>query len=218
MSRTIDLKKHLPQVTKSEEMIEIMDTESKVFQEKWETLSVIQMNRFISTVDEKGIRWFERLLRIIRKGTLEDRRKKVYYEWNKKIIYTDRTLRELLDNLLGEDAYDIEFKYNDYEIIFEIYISKTDFNLAELFILLREIIPANEIIRFDLIIKELLQFESTYQDFNIQNYITGTNRHKCGTIHKRRAGVGSKTEIQVADRTNVVHNRIPKTGEIKTRS
>lgn len=213
MSRIIDLKKHLPQVTKSEEMVAIMDSESEVFQEKWDTLTVVQLNGFIATADDMGLRWFERLLRITRRGTLEERRGKVHYEWNKTIIYTDRTLRELLNNLLGEDAYEIEFIYNDYEIVFEIFISKTNFNLAELFILLREIVPANEIIKFIVTMKEEIRIEETFEEYKIHHYKVGDNLYRCGTIYEQSPAMVVTENVEISGTSEVAYNRPVKTGE-----
>lgn len=100
-------------------------------------------NTLILEADEEGISRWEKMLGIIPSGSLEDRRLKVYIEWNSNVIWTDRTLRQFLDLFLGRGTYEMELIYDKYALKIKLRLGKTKVGYNALLNELRKIIPAN---------------------------------------------------------------------------
>lgn len=109
----------------------------------WDEFYKTLKNTLILEADEEGIRRWEEMLGIIPSGSLEDRRLKVYIEWNSNVIWTDRTLRQFLDLFLGRGTYDLEFIYDKYALKIKVYFGSTKVRTDVLLDELRKIIPAN---------------------------------------------------------------------------
>lgn len=109
----------------------------------WDEFYRTIKNTLILEADEEGISRWEDMLGIIPMGSLEDRRLKVFLEWNSTVIWTDRTLRQFLDLFIGEGAYDLEFIYDKYALNIKLYLEKRQVSADNLLREMRAIIPAN---------------------------------------------------------------------------
>lgn len=144
--RYIDIHKHLPEqeIGSYLEIQNITEAENFVFRNTWESLAKIQLNRFILTADEVGISKFENMMNIEPLGSLEDRRKLVFYIWNRRIIYTVRTVEDMLDDLIGKDKYFLDLRASRFGVKLTVYAERGE-GLDEGVIsnTLRQAIPAN---------------------------------------------------------------------------
>ena len=154
LSRDVDISQHLPQdiIGKGLEFQEIRKVENIELTNLWQNINSVLNNMFIHLADERGISYYERLLEIDPEGSLEERRQKVFSLWNRRIIWTHRSLEEWLNESLGKENYKIELIYDEYIAEFVIYMDQTiEFKRAWLEKELRKIIPANLIIRWRLV-------------------------------------------------------------------
>ena len=104
--RKVDLNSYLPQVIgDAKEIIEMNRVEDIELTDIWKEADRNFWNRWILTSDERGLERYESLLQLEPEGSIDQRRRTAWYEWNKYIIYTDRSVRALLDGLLGADGY-----------------------------------------------------------------------------------------------------------------
>ncbi|MDK7354972.1 DUF2313 domain-containing protein [Peptoniphilus harei] len=147
LSRKVDLKSYNDYETigKSPDWIDWSDSESLEFDFVVKRILKIYADRFILQASEYGIRRYERILGIEpgKNESLEERRKRVYLLWNKKIRWTHRTLLKWLDVAVGNESYDVKLYYNDYGIEFRIFMDKGRVDHDYLIRNLRQIIPAN---------------------------------------------------------------------------
>lgn len=109
----------------------------------WDEFYRTLKNTLILEADEEGISRWEDMLGIIPMGSLEDRRLKVFLEWNSNVIWTDRTLRRFLDLFLGKDTYEMDLIYDKYALKIKVYFGTTNVTTNVLMDELRRIIPAN---------------------------------------------------------------------------
>ena len=103
-------------------------------------------DRFILTATSDGLNRYEKILGIEpgKNESLEDRRKRVYLLWNKKIRWTHRTFLKWLDVYLGKDNYKLSLDYDKYGIEIEVTIKESIyFDLDDFKMQVRDIIPAN---------------------------------------------------------------------------
>lgn len=154
LSRNVDIAQHLPQdiIGKGLEFQEIRKVENIELTKLWQNINSVLNNMFIHLAEERGISYYEQILGIDPEGTLEERRQKVFNLWNRKIIWTHRSLEEWLNESIGEGNYKIELIYDEYIAEFVIYMDKIiKFKKEWLEKELRKIIPANLIIRWRLV-------------------------------------------------------------------
>ena len=130
-------------IGKAREFYARVKAENPEFNLMWDEFYKTLRNTFILEADEEGIRRWEEMLGIIPMGSLEDRRLKVYIEWNSTVIWTDRTLRQFLDLFLGKGTYDLEFIYDKYALKIKVHFGSTKVRTDVLLDELRRIIPAN---------------------------------------------------------------------------
>lgn len=143
-------------------------------------------DRFILQATEYGLSRYEGMLGIKpeENETLAERRKRVYFLWNKQIIYTHRTLEKILDFLIGKDFYEVTLFYDDYGIWIDVVVSR-DFDLDALYYLLRwKILPANLDIQLRLNFKVDLVLVSQVGDYTYPQFLCGL--HDTGTIPRIR--------------------------------
>lgn len=103
-------------------------------------------DRFILAATGDGLSRYEKILGIEpgKNESLEDRRKRVYLLWNKKIRWTHRTFLKWLDVYLGKDNYKLSLDYDKYGIEIEVTIKESIyFDLDDFRMQVRDIIPAN---------------------------------------------------------------------------
>lgn len=144
IKRDVNLIKYLPEfLQRYEEMQQITETENPEFRFVLESVTKVIANAFIESADAEGLSVFEKYLGLIPKGSVEERRTKVYYGWNKQTVYTERAIRALLTELLGKDGFTFQVIYYKYQVRFEINAnnSKVDRNFVKEEV--KNIIPAN---------------------------------------------------------------------------
>lgn len=148
LSRKVDLKSYNDYETigKSPDWIDWTDSESLEFDFVAKRILKIYADRFILQASEYGVGRHEKILGIEpgKNESLEDRRKRVYLLWNKKIRWTHRTFLKWLDVYLGKDNYKLSLDYDKYGIEIEVTIKESlYFDLEDLQRQVRDIIPAN---------------------------------------------------------------------------
>ena len=181
MYREVDLQKYVPWnvIGKSKEFIELFKVLEGEITGAWEEISWVREASFIFTTDPRSIEFWENFLDLESKGTLEERQRAVFIEWNKRAIWTDRSLRQWLDLKLGKGKYEIKFNYNDYNFILDIYTS-TDVDLRPLTLELREIIPANLGFSFIITMHYVLELTTRQGDHSWPLWKCG--EHKTGML------------------------------------
>ena len=130
-------------IGKAREFYARVKAENPEFNLMWDEFYRTLRNTLILEADEEGIRRWEEMLGIIPSGSLEDRRLKVYIEWNSTVIWTDRTLRQFLDLFLGKGTYEMELIYDKYALKIKLRLGKTKVGYNALLNELKKIIPAN---------------------------------------------------------------------------
>lgn len=148
LSRKVDLKSYNDYETigKSPDWIDWSDSESLEFDFVAKRILKIYADKFILQASEYGVSRYERILGIEpgKNESLEERRKRVYLLWNKKIRWTHRTFLKWLDVYLGKDNYKLSLDYDKYGIEIDVTIKESlYFDLDDLGRQVRDIIPAN---------------------------------------------------------------------------
>lgn len=109
-------------------------------------LDGIQRERYVLTATNKGLTEWEKQLKI--KNTSQDietRRLQILARKNLQAPYTDRTLRQRLDIICGEDNYKLQILYDKYTIILDtVMTNEAQFN--NLLFMLNSIIPCHILI------------------------------------------------------------------------
>lgn len=147
--RDVDTNSYLPQVIGDADEVKRTNLAQDIELKKlWAMVNKQFYNRFILTADDEGLERYIKLLGQDITGTTEEKRRKVHYEWNKNIIYTDRSVRGILNDLLGEEAYDMDIEYGKYTVNFKIILNYTDVSPDYVYKELRLMVPANMWIKF----------------------------------------------------------------------
>lgn len=158
MIRDVNLSLYLPDFLKEyKEITETFKTEDLELKSIWESADKIIKNRFISTMDESGIKRLEKMLNIqsFASDTLEERRFRILSLWNADTPLTIRKLRHRLDILCGADGYTLV--WDSTHIVVRISLkSKKMFN--EVKRLLESFVPAALLIELDLLYNQHLMF------------------------------------------------------------
>lgn len=197
--RDVKLNDYLPQVVgDAKEIKEMNRVEDFEFGILWGKAEKLYFNRWILSADDDGIKRYEKLLGLKPVGDLEERRKKVFYEWNKQVKYTDRSLRKMMADLLGEDGFSMVINYSKYTVDFEVVVNK-ELNGYEIYKELREIIPANMGIHFSYglyedIILETRYGKATFTKVLCKEKLCGCNPHDTKVGHAINIGICLETE------------------------
>lgn len=180
--RDVDTNSYLPQVIGDAKQIKDLNlVQDWELENLWIYANRQYYNRWILEADSEGLVKYESLTGLRPEGTLEDRRKKVFYEWNKSVLYTDRSVRQLLDELVGVDGYFMEILHSEYIVDFEIILKKGAPEVGYVYRELRTIVPANMYVRFTVMALADLYLGTSFLDADVPFYWTGN--HKCGTIY-----------------------------------
>lgn len=180
MSRVVDLNRYLPPVIgDAAEIREMNRVESEELNRIWEEADEVFLNRWILTATEKGLARYERMLGLAGTGDLEERRKAVHFEWNKYIVYTDRSVRQLLSQLYGPDGFLMEIYHSQYMVRFAMMIPNTSADLDDAYRRIRAILPANLGIEFAVQVQSDLAIETLFR-FYAWKYLMAGERD-CGT-------------------------------------
>lgn len=218
LERKVDLASYndYETIAKSPDWIDWTDSESLEFDFLARRILKVYADRFILQASEYGISRYEKILGIEPvEESLEERRKRVYLLWNKKIRWTHRTLLKWLDAAVGKDNYEVELLYNDYEIIFELKIQKTIFDMPWLEKELRKIIPANLLMSFRLYILDELVIKDKTNTYKTKYWIV--NEVPCGRV-PQEAYRGKKFSdvVKVPNKSSVRNNRRVRVNEVKS--
>lgn len=130
-------------IGKATEFYERVKAENPEFKLLYFEFLRVLRDTHILEADERGIKRYEDMLGILSYGSLEERRTRAFLEWNRQTVWTDRTLREFLNGLIGRDSYKLSFMYGEYALNFRLFYSKRAISFNELLKFLKEIIPAN---------------------------------------------------------------------------
>lgn len=109
MAREVDILSYFPSVLHEiREIIEIANVENPSLESVWQAIEDALNNQFILTANEEGLDRYEKMLSIKVPGTddAETRRFRLLTRFNEQPPYTNKVVRQLLDNLLGEGRYD----------------------------------------------------------------------------------------------------------------
>lgn len=178
--REVRLNDYLPQVIgDAQEIGEINRVEDLELEALWKGAEKLYFNRWILSCDNDGLKRYETILGLKSIGGLEERRRKVFFEWNKQIVYTDRSLRQIMSNLLGSDGFEMVIKYSEYMLCFDVLL-RGEFSLPGIFRELRQIIPANLGIRMGVFTQSDIVFNSLFEARRFPFFLSG--EHDCGTI------------------------------------
>lgn len=198
--RDVNTNSYLPQVVgDAKEIKDINASQDIELENLWALANKHHYNRWILTADGEGLKKYEELLGLNLKGTLEQRRKRIHFEWNKNIIYTDRSFRQIMDNLVGSENYKLDVTHGEYIVKFALIVKRgmTDNNLV--YRELREIIPANMEIEFTLVAVSNVTFNTSFSHLKIPYHICGN--HYTGTIyHHVVKGVSLEGEIVLGNK------------------
>lgn len=152
MAREIELINHLPEVYKEpEEMREIMRIETPYVNGLWANTEQIYNDSFILTSSDYGLdRRFRFLgMPIDSTDTLETKRFKLLARYQEQAPYTRRSLKKLLDSLLGEGRYilDIDAANKTLKVRIELTVSGQYDAVIDL---LERVTPQNMVITVEL--------------------------------------------------------------------
>lgn len=186
MNREVNLSQYVPYdiIGKTPEMRGLQYTEELEFDEAWGLANYVQDASFIFTTDPASIVYWEKILSLPHTGTLEERRRKVFIEWNKNVIWTHRTLEKWLNEAVGHDKYDLKIFYNDYALKISVSIKDSVVDHKWLASRLREIIPANLSMLIEYLLITLLKIQTQHGVYNYPLIYCG--EETCGDVPFRQ--------------------------------
>lgn len=217
INRDVDVGEHLPQdiIGKGAEFTLLREISNAEFKKLWETANRVIENMFIQKSDDMGIDKYIQLIDLEIGGSLEEKRKQVFLEWNRQTIWTHRTLEQYLDLALGKGFYEITLYYDEYGIWIDVTISRS-FDLDKIYYVLRaEILPANLDIQLRLNFKADLILESQLGDYTYPQFLCGL--HDTGTIPRIRwEGQAAVIDVNLDTAIDDAKNYKPISGEKHT--
>ena len=195
MRRVVSLSKYVPYdvIGKSREFQTLFEVGDDALTTAWEDINWVREGSFIFTTDPKSVYTWEIFLDLPHEGTLEERQKRVFAEWNRRGIWTDRTFRRWLDGAVGKGRYRLSYSYNDYQFHLDIFV-RGGLYLPRLIEEIRQIVPAN--LGFDFTVCVFCALEILTQSANLSypQFLCGEG--VCGTIPDDRfVGSTFKTEM-----------------------
>ena len=113
----------------------------------WEARKNVEADQCLSTLTPNGVsRWAKILqLTFAPSANLEDQRFAIQTRLNEKVPYTIRTLKAMLNTLIGEEGYEIELEEGGYMLTVNVALAhKPTFSTIE--DLLQRVVPLNMII------------------------------------------------------------------------
>lgn len=217
ITREVKVNKHIPYdvIGKGAEFQSIALTEDIELNNLWAKLNQMMKDLYIQSASIKGLDAYIKLINEkIAKSDLEEARKMVYFFWNILNVYTDRSLRQILDSYLGANQYKLELFYNEYGIELDVYVSNKDLDLIELNSVVRQITPANltQLIKISFMCD--LALETRTGDYLYPLYLCG--EEICGDIPNPYYQ-GEKIEVNIGIETGIFDskNYYPMPGELE---
>lgn len=145
-------------IGRAKEFEERVQAENEEFNALWAEMR--DRSYLLLTTEPDTLRRYERMLELSAEGSPEDRQRRIFAEWNRRVIWTERTLREYLDRVVG--TYELRVIHEKYTVEFTAEIPR---KWAFLHKRLREIIPANLGISFRTILRDTLYFSGLAQSY-----------------------------------------------------
>lgn len=111
MAKEVDILGYLPPILlEIKELKAIAGVENPILESLWRMIDATLNNQFIITADENGIGRYEKMLglQVSDSDTLETRIFRVLARYQEQAPYTYRTLKLILDSLLGTGNYTME--------------------------------------------------------------------------------------------------------------
>lgn len=136
---------YLPEVLRNyREFQKTFEAEEPEVQKVQEELSKVLKDLFVEDATERGVKRWEKVLKIVPKATnsLENRKFKILSKITRKLPFTLRVLQQMLETLCGKNNYEIELRHNDYEIEVRINLANNN-NIMDVLSLLEIVVPAN---------------------------------------------------------------------------
>lgn len=159
MNKT-DLAKYYPIVYKDVlEIDELVKTENRLFEELEKITLEVEQNQFIMTANARGLAVYENMLNIIanpQSDSIQFRRERLINRLSSFPPFTLRELKGRLNNLLGQNNYDIEVVNDNYELKLDMRIGVYG-KLDEVLKTLISIVPVN----MQIITTNNLSYEAT---------------------------------------------------------
>ena len=173
-------------------------------------------DRFILTATSDGLSRYEKILGIKPgKKSLDERRREIFFLWNKQIRYTDRSMRAMLDVLLGKTNYRMNLYYNEYDFEIEVFVKKGYQDDGSLYKIVRQIIPANLDIYIKYGFAEEMDLITRYGTYNYPAFLCG--EHPCGDIPYVFAEAQRLvSDLNIEAGSNYGKNYYPTVGKIKS--
>jgi hypothetical protein len=156
---------YLPEVLRNfREFQKTFEAEEPEFENLQDELSKVLDDLFVEDATERGVKRWEKILKITPKATdsLEDRKFRIIIYITRKLPFTLRTLGQMLETLCGKNNYEIELRHNDYEIEVKINLADNN-NIMDVLSFLKIVVPANLI----QILKSYLTVRSTVPKYAI---------------------------------------------------
>jgi len=169
---------YLPEfMSEYEEINEISKAENEVLYDEWSLFRKNEKNQWIKTADEEGIKRYEDMLNTTGGGNdLEIRRAALLVKYNNNFVYTYTMFKNYLNNICGEENYDLEILYGEYTVNISLGLSRRFlFNTVKDYA--RQIIPANMILNVRLKYNKHYMFEGyTHEMLNEYSHYDLRNR------------------------------------------
>lgn len=171
LDREINILNYLPDFIKEfREFKKLAEAENPELLILWETYENVRDDQFIKDSTENGVKSWERILKIIPKGsdTLEARKFRILTRLNEKLPYTYTKLEQQLASLCGETGYSLKLLNNEYTLFVRVALAVKS-NFEEVKKLLQKMVPANLIIDLSLLYNTHLILEG-YTNATLANY------------------------------------------------
>lgn len=152
MDRKVEILNYLPPILiEIRELKAIAGVENPILESLWRKIAATLNNQFILTADEEGINRYEKMLglQVSDSDTLETRIFRVLARYQEQAPYTYRTLKLILDSLLGEENYTMELNAAEKWLAVKIELTvKRQFEAVEE--TLERMVPQNMILTVEL--------------------------------------------------------------------
>lgn len=122
MDKEINLISYLPQILQDkEEYIKAFNADNKEIRILHDKLDDVLNDQFLEDLTITGIKRWEKIMSIVPKSneTLEDRRFRIFSKYISKLPYSEKFLRNWLDNIVGEGNYELTINNSTYNIHLE---------------------------------------------------------------------------------------------------
>lgn len=126
------------------ELKTIFDTDDFEIDAVSEAVTRVLNNEFIKTLDDYGCKRWEKMLNLLPgiNDSLDTRRMRILAKFLEDLPYTERSLKNVLNTMLGEDGYKLTIFHNQYHL--HIDINGWNYTQEQIILdLLRNMIPAN---------------------------------------------------------------------------